>query len=336
MSTWILQANPKMYNIDEALKDEVVIYWRIPQYTNDVNAGDRVLIWRSGKQAGFIGWGVALTPPQRYDMSGKPPSTHWEGGHTDAIGEFLAPIRVWPASEVRKTVVAAVIPKHQIVRAPMGTVFRLDDSDLEAILPNLTAAGYELGRGPDIDFTAAPVLSDLEPEPTPSATVKGAKVTPALFLLSSTPEYPTEITIEGDALRLALVEREAVKVLDESWDAVGVYLLIGPPPATDSSLSVYVGKAQGLRSRVKGGHQEKSAWTRCLLVHRHGLHPFNASDISWLERRLIDVLLEAPEVDLINKTPPPVEFVPEYKAEILERTVVAILGVLGVLGAYTV
>lgn len=77
-------------------------------------------------------------------------------------------------------------------------------------------------------------------------------------------------------------------------------------------------------------------WNRCLLVQRPGLHPFNASDISWLERRLIDVLLEAPQMDLINKVLPSQEMVPGYKAEILERTVVAILGVLGVLGAYTV
>jgi hypothetical protein len=37
---------------------------------------------------------------------------------------------------------------------------------------------------------------------------------------------------------------------------------------------------------------------------------------------------------LINQTPPPLEFVPDYKAEILDRTVVATLGVLGVLGAH--
>jgi len=49
--------------------------------------------------------------------------------------------------------------------------------------------------------------------------------------------------------------------------------------------------------RIKTGHQLKE-WARCLLIQRPGLHPFNASDISWLERRLVDVLLEAPEVDL--------------------------------------
>ncbi|MEP6812018.1 MAG: hypothetical protein ABI990_03420 [Actinomycetota bacterium] len=37
---------------------------------------------------------------------------------------------------------------------------------------------------------------------------------------------------------------------------------------------------------------------------------------------------------VLEKTPPPPEFVPEDKAEILERTVVATLGVLGVLGAH--
>jgi len=92
-------------------------------------------------------------------------------------------------------------------------------------------------------------------------------------------------------------------------------------------------KQQGLRLRIKTGHAAKD-WERCLLVQREGLQPFNASDISWLERRLIDVLLEAPAIDLVNKTPPPPELVPEYKAEILERTVVAALGVLGMLGAY--
>lgn len=100
-----------------------------------------------------------------------------------------------------------------------------------------------------------------------------------------------------------------------------------------AKLSIYVGKAQGLRDRVKTGHASK-IWSRCPLVKREGLHGFNACDISWLERRLLDVLLEAPEIQLVNKTPPPPEIVPDWKAKILERTVLATLDVLAVLGAY--
>ena len=217
----------------------------------------------------------------------------------------------------------------------MVTVFPLDGDDLAALQQLLDAHGYDLTPEVEAGFTPFPVLpeSELESKPKTPVEQSGAKITPALFLLASTPERPVEITIEGDALRLLLVERDALKSLDESWDAVGVYFLIGKAVSDDTVLSVYVGKAQAHRSRIKTGHTTKD-WSRCLLIQREGLHPFNASDISWLERRLIDVLLEAPAVDLINKTPPPSEFVPDYKAEILERTVVAALGVLGILGAY--
>ncbi len=67
--TWILQANPKLYDVDAALSTRQVIYCRIPQYTEELKARDRALIWRAGKEAGFIGWGVFRTDPQRYDLS---------------------------------------------------------------------------------------------------------------------------------------------------------------------------------------------------------------------------------------------------------------------------
>ena len=54
------------------------------------------------------------------------------GGHTDPIGEFLAPIRIWPATEIAKADVAAVIPEHRIMTAPMGRVFPLDQANLAA------------------------------------------------------------------------------------------------------------------------------------------------------------------------------------------------------------
>lgn len=332
--TWILQSNPKLYDVDAAVHTLKVIYWRIPQYTGEVHAGDRALLWRSGKEAGLVGWGRFLSDPLNYDISED--DDPFMRGLKQAEAELYAPIRVWPARRVAKAEVAAALPAHQIVIAPMGTVFRLDTDDLDTIQPLLSSYGYELDTPADGPHSLLPVLPapTAKPKPVPGPAPAHARITPALFLLSSAPERPTEITIEGDALRLQLVEREALGALDESWDSAGIYLLLGKPSTDQTVLTVYVGKAQGLRSRIKTGHQPKQWWTRCLLIQRPGLHPFNASDISWLERRLIDVLLEASEIDLENKTPPPVEVVPEYKSQILERTVVAALGVLGVLGAY--
>lgn len=67
------------------------------------------------------------------------------------------------------------------------------------------------------------------------------------------------------------------------------------------------------------GHEDKD-WTGCVLIQRPSLHSFRASDISWLERCLVDVLPEAPDIDVINKALPPPEVVFDYRAEILLRT----------------
>lgn len=335
--TWILQSNPKLYDIDASLRTRSLIYWRVPQFFEQLKAGDRALIWRSGKQAGVVGWGVLLSDPQHYDLSGDD-DPFAKSGFPREEADWYVPVRVWSAPEVPKKEVAAAIPENRIVIAPMGTVFRLDTDDVAALRPVLEARGYDLTRPAEPDVPLLPVLPELEVEAdkkkersTPQES--RATITPAMFLLSSTPDRPVEITIEGDSLRLSLLERDALRALAEDWDAVGVYLLLGKPISEDAVLSVYVGKAQGLRSRIRTGHALKE-WTRCLVIQREGVHAFNASDISWLERRLLDVLLEAPDVDVVNKTPPPPEVVPDYKAEILERTVVATFGVLGVLGAH--
>jgi hypothetical protein len=49
--TWILQTNPKLYDIDAALQERTVIYWRIAQHFEHVKEGDRALIWRAGRGA---------------------------------------------------------------------------------------------------------------------------------------------------------------------------------------------------------------------------------------------------------------------------------------------
>ena len=55
VSFWILRTNPKLYAIDAALQHRPVIYWRIPQYTDQAKKGDLALIWRAGQYAGFVG-----------------------------------------------------------------------------------------------------------------------------------------------------------------------------------------------------------------------------------------------------------------------------------------
>jgi EVE domain len=120
--TWILQSNPKLYDIDLALQKRPVIYWRVPQFFEQLKTGDHTLIWRSGKQAGIIGWGVLLSDPQHYDLSGDD-DPYAKTGFPREEADWYVPVRVWSGAEVPKQEVAEAIPENRIVTAPMGTVF---------------------------------------------------------------------------------------------------------------------------------------------------------------------------------------------------------------------
>ena len=118
--TWIFQANPKLYDIDTALHSRPVIYWRVPQFFEQLKAGDRVLIWRAGKESGIVGSGVLLTDPQHYDLSGND-DPFIKPGFPRNDADWYVPVRVWSATHVPKEEIAAVIPEHRIVTSPMGT-----------------------------------------------------------------------------------------------------------------------------------------------------------------------------------------------------------------------
>jgi EVE domain len=61
--TWIFQANPLLYRIEESLRVEQKEKWNLRQHQRDVQIGDRVLLWMAGKRAGIYATGVVMTSP---------------------------------------------------------------------------------------------------------------------------------------------------------------------------------------------------------------------------------------------------------------------------------
>ncbi|MGO9210331.1 MAG: EVE domain-containing protein [Terriglobales bacterium] len=62
-NTWVFQANPKAYLVDEALRSVNEHTWLVNQHRKQVHAGDRVFIWKCGPEAGLVGVGIVLTDP---------------------------------------------------------------------------------------------------------------------------------------------------------------------------------------------------------------------------------------------------------------------------------
>lgn len=136
-STWILQGNPKRFNIDDYLSRYSYIYWSAPRHQSDFNIGDRIYIWRAGEESGVIAYGILeelpkpLSQVQFLDALGDDLWRSQEDVPTDIkIGIRLAQTRLSISDGmIEREVVKRnpILGKNSIITQPNGTVFRLED-----------------------------------------------------------------------------------------------------------------------------------------------------------------------------------------------------------------
>jgi len=61
---WLFQANPSIYDINQALSEVAELTWVVRQSANDVRKGDRVYLWRSGTDPGVIATATVKGDPE--------------------------------------------------------------------------------------------------------------------------------------------------------------------------------------------------------------------------------------------------------------------------------
>jgi MoxR-like ATPase len=61
---FLFNANPVYYEIDAAVRELDEMNWSVKQYRRQIEAGDRVYIWKSGPERGVIAAGTILTDPK--------------------------------------------------------------------------------------------------------------------------------------------------------------------------------------------------------------------------------------------------------------------------------
>ncbi len=60
---WVFQANPRLYDIDAAVRALSEMTWTVSAYKDQIAVGDEVFVWRSGPEAGIIAIATVLAPP---------------------------------------------------------------------------------------------------------------------------------------------------------------------------------------------------------------------------------------------------------------------------------
>jgi hypothetical protein len=140
---WIFQGNPNRFDIDDYLSRYSYIYWSAPTNQKDFEIGDRAFIWRSGTQAGLVAIGIIKEKPTpRKDVKIKEAlgDDLWVS-QSDEPSEIKVGIEIedvklteeegFVSRELLKT--NPIISKNRIISNPVGTVFRLNTDETNAL-----------------------------------------------------------------------------------------------------------------------------------------------------------------------------------------------------------
>ena len=161
-----------------------------------------------------------------------------------------------------------------------------------------------------------------------------ALVQPVTFYVPSSSTEPVDVRVAHSGLRMALLNRESVGLLDDSWAVLGVYFLLGPSEDDPDRYRAYVGEVgkRTLLLRTKEHVGGKQWWSRALLI-ASASDEFNSAEIGWLEGRLYDVLNNAVAAEVMNRGRPGDESLAPQDRGVLERYVEPIMAALRACGA---
>eukprot|EP01116_Phalansterium_solitarium_P025384 TRINITY_DN9687_c0_g2_i1.p1 TRINITY_DN9687_c0_g2~~TRINITY_DN9687_c0_g2_i1.p1 ORF type:complete len:420 (+),score=140.56 TRINITY_DN9687_c0_g2_i1:549-1808(+) len=133
---WIFQANENIYDICSSVQQLKVMTWFIRQHVHRVHKGDRVYIWVSGKDAGIIAVGSVLSEPRvmpECKSMGRfylvPSDLNKSQLRSEISVDYVLPERILKTF----TATHPLLRSLAILRAPIGTNFRLSKAEATAI-----------------------------------------------------------------------------------------------------------------------------------------------------------------------------------------------------------
>jgi MoxR-like ATPase len=151
---WIFQANPKLFDIESALRSLGELSWLINQHAEDIRKDDHVFLWRSGVESGVLAVATVLTDPSMAEAPADEQRFNLDQGKFD--GARLR-VRLRVDARVAPTLSRDVIAEEtklsnlSILRYAQGTNFSVTDEEASILKrlvaqrePSLTVIPYSL------------------------------------------------------------------------------------------------------------------------------------------------------------------------------------------------
>lgn len=268
-SFWLFQANPTKFDYIAGLAqrqpgdgDE----WLVTRYREQMQVGDRVIIWVAGPEGGIHAEGTLTTIPQHQDGTNAYPT------HTEANASYRVRFRYDRilARPLRRQEITddPNLANLLVLRQPTGTNYRLEPGEWERIQDLIEALGDE----PEDDSSDRGGLEAVLPKDDPRARLILTQWL-ADAIKHAHAESPTTWVLthpKGPFVRL-LIGATVSFELGKGRVGVGIHLPSIPPEAL-TDIASDTNKRDYAFARVDGGVIRRMSVAR-FLAHRDVLRP---------------------------------------------------------------
>lgn len=146
---WVFQGSSKYFDIETALKDEILTEWTIKAHKDKIQVGDKVIIWMSGESPGCYALAEITSSPKEINSS-----NDYHLWKKDFKSEFTAGIKITDnlvEKPLSKTEIDSVNSLKNLNIGKQGTNFTATKEEYENILKliNQKESGVNMDSSPN-------------------------------------------------------------------------------------------------------------------------------------------------------------------------------------------
>ena len=132
ISYWVFQGNPKVYDFEAALSQNILVDWTVSAHKDKIKIGDKVILWITGKQAGC--YALAEVTSEPYIKSLSPDEHLWKAENKNLLKVDLKIIHDLVSRPVLKSDIVKSDVLKQLNVGKQGTNFKATKKEYMAIV----------------------------------------------------------------------------------------------------------------------------------------------------------------------------------------------------------
>jgi 5-methylcytosine-specific restriction enzyme B len=129
---WIFQGNPKVFDFETSLRDEILTDWTVSAHKDKIKTGDKVILWITGGKSGCYALAEVISEP--HEKTSSPDDHLWKGEDKSTLKADIKITHNFVDSPILKSKVDSLEVLRDLKVGNQGTNFSATEEEYQAIL----------------------------------------------------------------------------------------------------------------------------------------------------------------------------------------------------------